>query len=88
MIIKFNFNNNTYEHEIKNSILKIYSVPEEYSSDMIYISDYSNTTIEPYPSSDSSKTDLLYHSIINKSFNESYINEIINKLEGVTYAKS
>lgn len=43
----------------KYSTVKIYSVPEEYSSDNIYIADWNMGTIEPYPASDSRRTHLL-----------------------------
>lgn len=86
MNIKFTYNNEEYTHEIKNSIIKIYKVPVEYSTDELYISDYSKTSIEPYPSSDILNTKLIYHGILRKVMNTNYVEEIINELGEVTYA--
>lgn len=64
MKIVFNYNNKDFVHIIKNDIIKIYAVPEDYDEDGIYIADYTTTAIEPVPASDSEKTVLLYHADI------------------------
>ena len=86
MNIKFTYSGQEYTYTIKNSIIKIYKVPVEYSADELYISDYSQNSIEPYPSSDSLNTKLLYHGVVRKMMSLSYVEEIINDLGEVTYA--
>lgn len=87
MLIKFKFLGKDYSHDLKYDSVKIYSVPEEYSPDMIYIADYPSSGIEPYPSSDSSKTKLLYHAVLLKKMNDYSMMVKYNCLEEVSYAK-
>ena len=86
MEIKFTYNNEEYTYTIQNSIIKIYQVPVEYSSDGLYISDYSKNSIEPYPSSDILNTKLIYHGIVRKVMNTTYMEEVINEIGDVVYA--
>ena len=82
MIITFKYKNDTYTHQLKNNVIKIYEVPKEYSSDELYIADYKVDAIEPLPSSDSTKTKLLFYGIFKKTYNIVKMNE----LEEVVYA--
>lgn len=82
MIITFKYNDEEYTHQLRNNVIKIYEVPKEYSSDGLYIADYKIDGIEPMPSSDSTKTKLLYHAIFKKSYNVVKLTE----LEEVLYA--
>jgi hypothetical protein len=86
MVITFKYKKKKYSYELKNNIIKIYEVPKDYSSDGLYIADYSNTSLEPYPSSDSSNTKLLYHASVKKVMKSYYIDTITNKLGDVEYA--
>ena len=88
MKITFKYKKKTYSYTLKNTTIKIYEVPKEYSKDCLYIADYSNKTLEPYPSSDSSQTKLIYHGVLKKIMNNFYVNEIINKLGDIEYAES
>jgi hypothetical protein len=76
-----------YTHVLKNNIIKIYSVPKEYSEDGLFIADYSKTMREPMPESNSLLTTLLYHAEIRNVMNQEYMNEIVNTIGEVTYAK-
>ena len=87
MKITFKYENVEYTHTLKNKIVKIYSVPKEYSEDGLFIADYSKTMREPMPESNSLLTTLLYHSEYRNVMNEEYMNEVINNIGEVVYAK-
>ena len=86
MIIKFKYIKKKISYTMKNNIIKIYSVPKEYSKDGLYIADYSNTSLEPYPSSESRDTFLLYHGIQRTFMGSSYMEVLVNKLGEIEYA--
>lgn len=86
MIIKFKYEGNDITHTLRNRIIKVYSVPKEYSEDGLYISDYSNYMSEPYPASISLDTKLLYHAEYNKVMGEEFMDEKINIIGEVEYA--
>lgn len=86
MKIKFKYDENEFSHDIRNNIIKIYSVPKEYSSDGLYIADYSELTLEPFPSSDGTKTKLLYHAVFKMVMGSPYVEVIKNILGEVEYA--
>lgn len=87
MIITFKYEDVEYNHKLRNKIVKIYSVPKEYSEDGLFISDYSKTMREPMPESSSLLTTLIYHGEYRNVMNQEYMNEFINKIGEVTYAK-
>lgn len=87
MKITFVYNNKTYTHTLKNKIIKIYSVPVEYSEDGLYISDYSKGMSEPIPASISLKTKLLFHIELRNMLGQECVNEVINLLGDIEYAK-
>lgn len=87
MKITFVHNNKTYMHTLKNRIVKIYSVPVEYSEDGLFIADYSIGMSEPIPASISLKTKLLLHTELRTMLGQECVNEVINLLGDVEYAK-
>lgn len=87
MRITFKYEDEEYNHKLRNKIVKIYSVPKEYSEDGLFIADYSKTMREPMPESNSLLTSLIYHGEYRNVMNQEYMNEVINKIGEVTYAK-
>lgn len=87
MKISFVFNNKKYHHIVKNKIIKIYSVPFEYSEDGLYIADYSKGMLEPIPASISLNTKMIYHAEKRMMLGQECVNEIINNIGEVEYAK-
>lgn len=87
MKISFVYEDVKYTHVLKNKIIKIYSVPKEYSEDGIFISDYSKSMYEPMPESSSLYTTLLYHGVYRNATDQEYMDEVINNIGEVIYAK-
>ena len=87
MKITFVYNDKSYTHALKNKIIKIYSVPVEYSEDGLYIADYSKGMSEPIPASISLKTKLLFHAELRTMLGQECVSEVINLLGDVEYAK-
>lgn len=87
MRITFTYNEIQYTHTLKNRIIKIYSVPVEYSEDGLYIADYSKGMSEPIPASISLKTKLLYHAEKRMMLGQECVNEIVNLIGEIEYAK-
>lgn len=87
MRITFKYEDKEYNHKLRNKIVKIYSVPKEYSEDGLFIADYSKTMREPMPESNSLLTTLIYHGEYRNVMNQEYMNEVINNIGEVTYAK-
>ena len=87
MKITFTYNDKKYHHTLKNKIIKIYSVPVEYSEDGLYIADYSNGMSEPIPASSFLKTKLLYHAESRMMLGQECVNEIVNMIGEIEYAK-
>ena len=86
MTLKFKYKVFSYSYTMKNDIVKIYSVPREYSGDELYIADYSSTSIEPFPSSEGSKTKLIYHAIKKDVMGTPHIEVLMNKIGDIEYA--
>jgi hypothetical protein len=86
MNITFEYNDSKISYTLRNNVLKIYSVPNEYSSDGLYIADYSETSLEPFPSSDGAKTKLLYHAVFKMVMGCPYIEVLKNEIGDIEYA--
>lgn len=86
MIINFTYKENKYSHSLRNNIIKIYSVPKEYSDDELYIADYSSNGLEPIPASNGLETELIYHGVHRISMNQEWMDVKCDKLEEVSYA--
>ena len=87
MRITFFYEGVEYTHIFRNTIVKIYSVPKEYCEDGLFIADYSKTMREPMPESSFLLTNLLYHGEYRNVMNQEYVNEIVNNIGEVAYAK-
>lgn len=86
MTLKFKYKRFSYSYTMKNDIIKIYSVPREYSGDELYIADYSPTSIEPFPSSEGSKTKLIYHASKRNVMGTTHIEVLTNNIGDIEYA--
>lgn len=66
MIVSFKFEEQYFEYTTEKNIIKVYSVPKEYSEDGLYVADYSMDEVEPIPASEQSETKLLFYGIVRK----------------------